>query len=529
MRKEATAKEMEALENECAVRDEQYFLATLIANDNEAPEKAVINNYTDIKAEDGYFYRYANELIFKAMVENAKSNKVNDLVGITETLKNQKNLEKAGGIKYVTALANNVSPAASMRERAAQAERYFALIEGYKAKRDLLKISKNLYNMTAAGEYAEKADEIDSLLIFAENEIGKVRKIYDNKTDIDDEKRHAFSLIDRWDKQLKGKIEPPISTNNQIIDYCIGGGVERKKFYVVAARPSHGKTTLATNLLLHFARSGYKSLYFSLEMSKDDIEAKIVSSAGKIEICKTKDIRNCENDDECRKVFEAGIAVADLTYAIDDSMLSVEELIARMRREKTKHGIDIVIVDHLHMLYSNEYRSSNREQEVRKICNLLHAAAKNLDVVMIVLAQLNRAVESRTIKMPGMADLRDSGGLEEYADAIVTLYRPYLYDQEEPEDLLVINVPKIRMDGHNGAFMCRFTGKYSTIDCPVAPEDARIRDFSFKNIDINNFYSGPKPVITPSLPSLSTVRGKRSRRSDKLTPEEKNIPNFNIE
>ena len=204
------------------------------------------------------------------------------------------------------------------------------------------------------------------------------------------------------------------------------GGLMPGDLVVLAARPSHGKTTLALNIATAFLERGDAVLFFSLEMTRSAIRERLIAARGGLDMTRLRDADL--SDDDWTRVRKAGSWLQDAPLDVDDgSSLSVLEVRSRARRIARKRDLKLVIVDYLQMMRGSG-RSENRTQEVRQISNGLKALAKELGVPVLALSQLNRKVEERGNKRPLPSDLRESGDLEQDADLLMFLYRHELYE-----------------------------------------------------------------------------------------------------
>ena len=212
------------------------------------------------------------------------------------------------------------------------------------------------------------------------------------------------------------------------------GGLHKSDLLIIAGRPSMGKTALATNIAFHAARqiqeNNKKSTvtFFSLEMSSEQLSTRILSEQSRV---KSNDIRKGNiNQDEFEKFIESSKNLENLPLFIDDTpAITISTLSNRARRIKRLHGLDLIIVDYIQLMKSGSYRNEGRVQEVAEITQGLKALAKELDVPVLALSQLSRAVEQRDDKKPQLSDLRESGSIEQDADVVMFVYREEYYEE----------------------------------------------------------------------------------------------------
>jgi replicative DNA helicase len=211
------------------------------------------------------------------------------------------------------------------------------------------------------------------------------------------------------------------------------GGLQKSDLVILAARPSMGKTALATNIAWNVARDGLTVDFRSLEMSAEQLALRILSSVSGIPSEKLR--RGDCSEAELRSVIEAQRKIADTPLITDESGgLSIAQLSARARRTKRKHGTELIIIDYLQLMAGNKRSRDGRVQEVTEITTGLKALAKELQVPIIALSQLNRAVEGRTEKRPQLSDLRESGSIEQDADVVMFVYREQYYLERAAPD-----------------------------------------------------------------------------------------------
>jgi replicative DNA helicase len=211
-------------------------------------------------------------------------------------------------------------------------------------------------------------------------------------------------------------------------------GMQPGELIIIAARPSMGKTAFSLNLAQHMAlRAGKTIAYFSLEMSRDAVMMRVLASEARINM---KDIRSGKiSDNVWPKLINVAGMVSDSKFFIDEtSGISPFEVRARARRLKAQHGLDCIIIDYLQLMDLKQ-KVESRERAVSEISKSLKSLAKELEIPILALAQLNRGVEGRADRRPMLSDLRESGSIEQDADIIMMLYRDDYYDKEDPEKM----------------------------------------------------------------------------------------------
>lgn len=363
------------------------------------------------------FYRDAHRIVFEAMLELFQKNEPVDIVTVTEQLKKNDLLEKAGGIAFITALDNAVPTAANVV--------YHAKIVEEKAQ------LRNLINAATeiAGTAYEDTEDMAEIMDRAEKRILDVasRENTGAFVPIKDIVMGTFQQIENRAKNSGALTGLP----SGFIDLDrLTAGFQPSDLILVAARPSMGKTAFTLNIATYVAVHERKPVaFFSLEMSKEQLVQRMLCAEGGID---SQRLRKGELDDEWPKLVEAADRLSGAPIYIDDTPgITVMELRSKARRLKAEHGLDLVIIDYLQLMQGRGGKSGdNRQQEISEISRSLKALARELSVPVIALSQLSRSVESRQIKRPMLSDLRESGSLEQDADIVMFLYREDYYTEE---------------------------------------------------------------------------------------------------
>ncbi|MBX5466003.1 MAG: replicative DNA helicase [Firmicutes bacterium] len=379
--------------------------------------------------EPGDFYQQAHQRIFEAMTALFQATQPVDVVMVGEELRRRGELDAVGGLPYLMELAALVPTAAHVEHYAQvirQASLRRALIatanhlivesyEGEKAPAELLDYAQNaLFQLTQRGQ--REVVPLHEVLIDA---FHRLEQLYENR----------------------GKL---VGLPTGFIDLDrLTAGLQASDLIVVAARPSMGKTMFCLNLARHVAtREKVPVAIFSLEMSREQLALRLLSAEAEIEGHR---LRSGELDE--RMWAQLSIALGRLGEApifIDDTpAISALELRAKARQLKSQHNIGLIIIDYMQLMQGR--RSENRQQEISDISRSLKALARELNIPVVALSQLSRAVESRTDKRPMLSDLRESGAIEQDADVVAFLYREDYYSREaEQPDLTEVIVAKQR-------------------------------------------------------------------------------------
>jgi replicative DNA helicase len=369
-----------------------------------------------VSVED--FYRESHRKIFNAMLDLFDKDEAIDLVTLTENLTRKGVLDAVGGQSYLAELASQVPTAANVR--------YHSKIVSEKALlRFLLRSSTEI-----AGKVYEDASEADALLDFAEKSIFEIsdRRIKGSFANLKDVIKDSFKMIeDLYDKK---EAITGVPSGFKELD-SMTTGFQKSDLVVVGGRPSMGKTAFALNIAQHVAVELREPLaIFSLEMSKRQLALRMLCSEAMVN---SNDVRKgfIPKEDWHKLTSAAGRLSEAPIYIDDSSVINVLEMRAKARRLKMEHGgLSLIIVDYMQLMHGRG-SFERREQEISDISRSLKALAKELDVPVVALSQLNRGVEMRTDKRPSLADLRESGAIEQDADVIIFLYRDEVYHRDD--------------------------------------------------------------------------------------------------
>ncbi|MBW1915719.1 MAG: replicative DNA helicase [Deltaproteobacteria bacterium] len=415
---------------------EQAILGGILIN-NDA-----MNQIMDILSGED-FYREAHMNIFQGMIDLYNNSEPIDLITLSQHLTNKNHLEKSGGIEYLTSLVEAVSTSAG-------------IIYHGEIVRDLSVRRKLLTQCSSISEAClQNWQDTDSLLEMAEQSI----------FDIAQEKvREGISPINDVIKESFKKLESVAEHEGFITGAPTGfaefdrltAGLQPSDLIIVAGRPSMGKTAFALNLGYNTAQKTKKGVViFSLEMSKMSLGMRLLGMAAQINASKLR--TGTLRDQDWSVLTDAANDLAELPLYIDDnSGLNVLEMKAKCRRLQKRVGnLSLIIIDYMQLIQGRQTES--RQLEISEISRSLKALAKDLDVPVIAISQLNRKVEDRPNKRPQMADLRESGAIEQDADVIAFIYRDEVYNPstEENRNIAEIILAKQR-NGPTGYFKLTF-------------------------------------------------------------------------
>lgn len=360
------------------------------------------------------FYKEGHQKIFEAMLALSGRGEPVDLVTLAEELKQKKILEAVGGIPYLTTLANIVPTAANVT--------YYAKIVREKA------ILRNLIHAATGivSKCFEDSDDIEQLLDEAERSIFKISQRFSPQdlTSIREILKTTFANVDKLWNSKGGVTGVPTGFVDLNDITC---GLQNSDLIIIAARPSMGKTTLALNIAQHIAvNENLPVAIFSLEMSKEQLVQRMLCAQANIDAQRLR--RGYLLDDDYPKLTRAAGPLSEAPIFIDDTpAISVLEMRAKARRLKAEHGLAVLFVDYLQLM-RGDARAENRQQEISGISRSLKALAKELNIPVVALSQLSRAVEQREKKRPVLSDLLESGGIEANADVVAFIYREGYYN-----------------------------------------------------------------------------------------------------
>lgn len=398
-------------------------------------------------AED--FYKPSHQKIYAAIKELHSKGQPIDIITVTNVLQAEGTMEMAGGPEYLISLLDKTISSANISSHA-------------KIVREKGLLRKMIFTNSRLIERAYDSDfvDVESFMDSAESEIFKLSE---NKTQtgLIGSMEIVKASIQKIEELYKRKADVTgLATGFTELDKMTSG-LHPGEMTIIAARPSMGKTAISLNIAQHIALRGKKTIaYFSLEMGKESMMMRMLSAEARVNM---GEIRNGKIQDSAwPKLINAASALSEASIFIDDTPgMSPFEIRSRARRLKAEHGLDCIMIDYLQLM-SMKQKFSSREQEVAEISKSLKSIAKELQVPIIALAQLNRGVEGRSDRRPMLSDLRESGSIEQDADVIMMLYRDDYYDKEDPDKQghAEVIVGKQR-NGATGTVKLKFDAKYN--------------------------------------------------------------------
>ena len=402
---------------------EQSVLGAMILDKTCIPDVLEI-----VKGE--CFYAERNRELFEALVELYNTGKPIDVVTVKEQLTQRGTFDKVGGLSFVVEVSNAVPSTGGVRE-------YAKIVEEKSLLRRLIKTFSDVNERCYGGE------DVQSIIALAQQNLIDINqgRTENGLKHIGIYLNESLDEMDRLSKQDEAITGIP--TGFKDIDRRTAG-FHPAEFILIASRPGMGKSSLALNIMQNAAiKSGKKVAIFSLEMPGIQVANRMLSGEARISSDKIK--RGNLKDEDWGKI---GSAVARLSgagiYIDDTSSLTVTDVAARCRKQKMETGLDMVLIDYLQLMNGSSSSGGNRQQEISEISRTLKILANDLEIPVIALSQLSRAVEKRESKEPMLSDLRESGAIEQDADIVMFLYREGYYDEDAEEP----NRTKVKFDKH---------------------------------------------------------------------------------
>jgi replicative DNA helicase len=382
-----------------------------------APNECLGDCIEKFKAAEEVFYDLRHQTIYKTLATMYDAREAVDIITVQQRLKDQQLLEQVGGLAYLSALPDSAPSAANVR--------YYAdIVQEKYLLRKMIHVCTDVM-----GRVYEHEGEVDALMDEVERDILRISesRVQGQSVTIKDLVRKAITTIEDF-HQRQGALTG-VATGFTDLDKMTSG-LHGGEMVVIAARPSMGKTSLAMNMAEHVAIDLRLPVgVFSLEMTSESLVLRMLCSRSRVNLRSVREGFLVERD--FPKLTGAAGKLANAPLFIDDSAgLSILQLRAKARRMHQQYGIKLFVVDYLQLLHSTSRRAENRQQEIADISNGIKALAKELNVPVIVLSQLNREMERDKNRKPRLSDLRESGSIEQDADLVMLLYKPSSDDEE---------------------------------------------------------------------------------------------------
>lgn len=442
-----------------SIRAEQSLLGGLLL-DNRAWDQIA-----DL-VSDADFYRRDHRMIFAASRQLIERGDPCDVITLSEWLESQGQLNEAGGLAYLGTLAKDTPSAANIRA-------YGKIVRENSVLRQLTEVGTEIANSAYFSEGRDSA----TLMDHAEQLVFRIAEGYSRGPGFESIRDLLTKAVDRID-ELFHQDNPltGISTGFADID-AMTAGLQASDLIIVAGRPSMGKTSFAMNIAEHAAiKDGRAVAVFSMEMPGEQLAMRLMSSLGRID--QTRVRTGKLDDDDWPRLTSAVSILSEAPLFIDDTpALSPTELRARARRLKREHNLGLIVIDYLQLMQIPGNKE-NRTGEISEISRSLKALAKELNVPVIALSQLNRSLEQRPNKRPVMSDLRESGAIEQDADVIMFIYRDEVYDEDSPDKGTAEIIIGKQRNGPIGVRRLTFLGKHTRFENFTAADSYSGEDYA---------------------------------------------------
>ena len=422
------------------IEAEQAVIGSMLTD-----QDAVSSAIETLKPED--FYREDNKIIYEAILNIYNRAEPIDIITLKAELSSMGKLDAVGGLEYIAVLPDKVPTTANV-------DRYIKIVEEKAMLRNLIKTANDILSMGY-----EPTDEPERVMDLAEKKIFDVmqKKSQKGYTPIKDVLVESFSKLEELYNQKQHVTGVPTG----FIDLDkMTAGLHGSEFILIAARPAMGKSAFALNIGAYAAtRANIPVAIFSLEMAKDQVANRILCSEALVD---SNAVRTGElTDEDLSKLAETSGELSQAQIFIDDTAgISVMEIRAKCRKLKLEKNIGLVIIDYLQLIQGSG-KSSSREQEIAEISRSLKILAKEIEVPVIALSQLSRAVEARPDHRPMLSDLRESGSIEQDADIVMYLYRDDYYNEDsEKKNQAEVIIAKQRA-GSTGTVDLAWLGQYT--------------------------------------------------------------------
>ena len=390
------------------------------------------------------FYVPAHQAIYEAIGRLYNDNQPIDAVTVSDVLRRAEELDKVGGVNYLTRILDAVPTAANIN--------YYAdVVEEHGLRRRMLRVSAEI------GDLALQIDEeISTVLDTAEQKMLAVaeKRVGEGLEPLGE--LFKGTLEDLEALESKGSELTGVSTGLVDLDKKLAG-LQRANLVIVAGRPSMGKSALATNIATHVALNHGPVAIFSLEMARTEIVQRLLCSYGRIDSMK---LRTGQLGSKWPDLVKAANHLYKAPIYVDDAaQVTVTDIRAKCRRLKRKTGLELVVVDYLQLMQGNN--RENRQQEIAEISRNMKNLARELDVPVIAVSQLNRGLEARNDKRPQLGDLRESGAIEQDADVVMFIYRDEYYNPDSQERGIADIIISKHRAGATGTVKTTFAAEYT--------------------------------------------------------------------
>ena len=420
---------------------EQAVLGSMLT-DNDAVMAAV-----EVLKEDA-FYREDNKIIYQAILNLYSKSEPIDIITLKDELESMGKFEQVGGFEYLASLPDKVPTTANV-------QKYIKIVEEKSVLRNLIKTANEIIDLGY-----DPTEDVEDIMEGAEKKIFNIMQDKNQKgySPIKDILVDSFTQLEELYNRKQHITGVPTGFSD--LDYRTAG-LHGSELILVAARPAMGKSAFALNIATNAALRGNTPVaIFSLEMSKEQLVNRILCSEAMVDSNKVRTGKL--EDEDWGKLAEAIGPLSETGIYIDDTPgISVMEIRAKCRKLKLEKNIGLVVIDYLQLVQGSNKRNSSREQEISEISRSLKILAKELNVPVIALSQLSRAVEQRPDHRPMLSDLRESGAIEQDADIVMFLYRDDYYNEDsEKKNVAEVIIAKHR-GGSTGTVDLGWLGSYT--------------------------------------------------------------------
>ncbi len=432
---------------------EQAVLGAILMNRDVIADVSAILDKSD-------FYNPRYGAVYEAMIALYNEGQAVDLLLIKEKLKNLGADEAVYKLDYMAEAIAAVPSAAS-------AVSYAKIVNGDAMRRKLIKLTDEISNSCYLGK-----ETVEELLEGAEQKLFKLSQSNQSASGLTGVKDVVMDVLDRIYKASKTTSRiTGVPTGFAPLDYKLSG-LHGSELILIAARPAMGKTAFALNIAQNVvSKSKIPVAIFSLEMPKEQLVSRLVAMDSLVD---SQNIRTGQLDgSEWKSVMDSAVMIGETPLFINDnSSITIPELRSICMRWKSKHDLGLIIIDYLQLMNGNRKRSDSRQNEISEISRALKILSRDLDVPVIALSQLSRAVESRDDKKPMLSDLRESGAIEQDADVVMFIYREdyYLKEESKRKNIADIIIAKQR-NGSTGTVELVWLGKYTKFAVPEKPKE----------------------------------------------------------
>lgn len=395
-------------------------------------KEAIIKVADFLRPEDFYFKKHEN--IYKILEELFSNGEPIDIISVSSKLKERNLMEQIGGVSYLTDLINSVPTASHVIT-------YGKIVQKKRILRDLISVGQDI---SLSGFEEEK--ESEELLDNAERRIFEItqKSMTQSFTSIKPCLKEAFERMEKISNK-EGRLRGVTTGFYELDNYL--SGLQNSDLIILAARPSMGKSSLALDIAKNVALRENKPIgFFSLEMSNDQLVDRMISSEANVDAWKIRQgtLSSSGENNDFIKIQQALGTLSDAQIFINDtSAMTVLQMKAMSRRLKSQYGLGLIVIDYLQLIEPSN-KNIGSVQQITEISRQLKGLARELNVPVLALSQLSRAVEQRTPSIPKLSDLRDSGSIEQDADVVLFIYREEVYRKETPKK----GIAEILIDKH---------------------------------------------------------------------------------